>query len=873
MMKHSPSPSFLFPVVAIVTLSFFVSVVNFFGDYSILGNDLNVSGIFWADILKDHFYTWGSYVNTGIFTAINLPQILNALLNIYVNTSSWFGLFILLSGAHFLFYALLKGFYVDIYKDSKRELTLRESVVIFVASLLFLYNFFTLSVLSQPVSSYILFLVFLPLIVLLFNAYLKNPSLKSVIFLSLALSAGLVINLAHFLIILFFLLAILVLHIDAWRSRLLWHAFFSLLLVILFSAYFLIPSIFTEGNLFYGYEDVNAENVDRTVVFSSRYTSFLNLFQLREMVWLRDLHYIYGKISGAYLIFLALLPFIIVSSLVRKSFSEKEKKSKIFYATILIIGLFLAKGYHEPLASMNELFYKFPGAAMFRGNYDKFVLFLIFSFPFLLLISLRSFLSKRRCVFYGLTVSLFLIIIFPFSQKILNPIFKVNIPNDYFDLREEYERKKLDSSLLVFPNYYSNNYVTTDWYKGSDYYPVLLNKKVINELFLYKTDMLEGDIECLSSYSDNQKEVIKSAFPGILNSDAIVVDKTFRERYDDGSDDFLKQLGQTKKEIARRNLDDSDRYIKSESHSYDIYSLKRSFFLPHVYIPRRVVSASDSLSTLPDILSERADSSSIAVYFLEQNSEREVSARLVDRVAQNIADTHEIVEFKKINPTKYRVRIHGAKEEIPLVFSESYHEGWRIFQNIYPESGLDTQRLSHYKVFEDNDKDQASEEELREYVDAGWVTDIGNGPEEGGRFNEGNTRKDTKYAESYVIDFISKNLQGTIQNDNLPDGRFWETWLKDPITSDIGHFRVNGYANGWIIDIDAVCRDEIGMCHKNPDGTYDLEFIIEFSSQKLFYIGSGISLVSLFVCLLYLGYRHLDFPRDVFRKNGRSRKV
>ena len=144
-----------------------------------------------------------------------------------------------------------------------------------------------------------------------------------------------------------------------------------------------------------------------------------------------------------------------------------------------------------------------------------------------------------------------------------------------------------------------------------------------------------------------------------------------------------------------------------------------------------------------------------------------------------------------------------------------------------------------------NSEDQASKEELADYIGKGWVTDLG-----------GN------------IGFISKNFQGTIQNDNLSTGNIFETFFKKPIDEN-NHLMANGYANSWIIDAEKLCNDNPEFCIKNPpceigqdksciaqgkDGSYDMEFVVEFWPQRLFYIGLGISGLTLLGCLAYLGY-------------------
>jgi hypothetical protein len=116
------------------------------------------------------------------------------------------------------------------------------------------------------------------------------------------------------------------------------------------------------------------------------------------------------------------------------------------------------------------------------------------------------------------------------------------------------------------------------------------------------------------------------------------------------------------------------------------------------------------------------------------------------------------------------------------------------------------------------------------------------------------------------IDFGSKNFQGTIQNDNLPDGHFWETWLQKPIENNQNHLMANGYANSWVIDTNAICGVDSGRslsaeeaggnfkCIKNPDGSYDFEMVVEFWPQRLFYVGLGISGLTLLGCVGYLVY-------------------
>ena len=101
------------------------------------------------------------------------------------------------------------------------------------------------------------------------------------------------------------------------------------------------------------------------------------------------------------------------------------------------------------------------------------------------------------------------------------------------------------------------------------------------------------------------------------------------------------------------------------------------------------------------------------------------------------------------------------------------------------------------------------------------------------------------------------------QHKNKKMNRFWETWFQRSIDNNENHLIVNGYANSWVIDVDNICRNTSSKCIKNSNGSYDMELIVEFRPQRLFYIGSTISGTTLLACLFYLGY---DYKRTRKKK-------
>jgi hypothetical protein len=159
-------------------------------------------------------------------------------------------------------------------------------------------------------------------------------------------------------------------------------------------------------------------------------------------------------------------------------------------------------------------------------------------------------------------------------------------------------------------------------------------------------------------------------------------------------------------------------------------------------------------------------------------------------LAENLAEAIKTpqLEYKQINPTKYIVNVKGASESFPLIFSESFHPGWKI----YIQPAL-----------------------------------LGQG-----------TGK-----------FISENNQGTIQNENLYGAKFYDLLFRKPVSDD-RHLLINGFANAWWIELKEL--EQQGKINKNIDGTHDFSVYIEFESQKYFYIGLLISGLTLLACLAYL---------------------
>ena len=92
--------------------------------------------------------------------------------------------------------------------------------------------------------------------------------------------------------------------------------------------------------------------------------------------------------------------------------------------------------------------------------------------------------------------------------------------------------------------------------------------------------------------------------------------------------------------------------------------------------------------------------------------------------------TIPFMEFIKINPTKYRIRIHQAKSDFPLVFSESFHRKWHFYlvpwsAQATPSNAHTTKTdLSNYSIIKGNEQTQATSNELKGFIEKGLISSL-----------------------------------------------------------------------------------------------------------------------------------------------------
>lgn len=97
--------------------------------------------------------------------------------------------------------------------------------------------------------------------------------------------------------------------------------------------------------------------------------------------------------------------------------------------------------------------------------------------------------------------------------------------------------------------------------------------------------------------------------------------------------------------------------------------------------------------------------------------------------------------FTKINPTKYEVKVSGAKDPYTLVFLDQFSKNWKLYM----------------------------------------------------------TKKTEEKTESITTSYFNGEVTEGMHKNIFLNVKTFETWFKKPIAED-KHFMVNGYANAWRID-------------------------------------------------------------------------
>ncbi len=506
--------------------------------------------------------------------------------------------------------------------------------------------------------------------------------------------------------------------------------------------------------------------------------------------------------------------FIILLNLIFRKGDDETYKYELIFFILILIFLFFAAGPNPPFGFIYEFAVTHYQVFAFLRTTAGAVFFSSIFYAVLIASFIRK-INKHQSFFIFLSILIIGIVNYPYVHgeyfKNFNNVnqytdrqeYGFKIPQIYFDMVSVIEGQKLDAKYLHTRS--NVGYLGTRWgYFGPSIYLFLYDNHNVgySEIYSNLANHNIGYVLADNSSMDTGTRFKYKSSGTIVDKSPIVIEKVAREK-----------------------------------------------FLPHFYTPEEIIMTDKAVDDMYQIVDQPTYNIRSAIFINNKDIiplPGSQNLKLQEKIPKEIND-NPILEFAKIDPTKYRIRVRQAKKNFLLVFSETFNKGWKAYLAKTPSEAdqplAENFKLNEYKILSGNEEDQATKEEVLNYIDKGWISVLG----------------DKK------IDFISKNFSDTIQNDNLPKGNIFETWKfldfvrNDKVMQipDENHQQVNVFANSWWIETDKICQATVS-CRKNPDGSYDFEMVVEFWSQRVFYVGVIISIISLLSAILYLTFKRFS---------------
>lgn len=354
----------------------------------------------------------------------------------------------------------------------------RNKVVRLIFVLIYSFNIYLFNTWENAKVSNLALIIGLPLFLGLVHQYIQlNLSkerflISAVIFSIIVSGAG--INPAYFFTIIFALLIYTVcfslFFIGSNQFKKVWLAFFSLSsILVLVNLFWIFP---LTNFLFFNKRVVNLSDIGFTNWLDSlsENTSILNILRLQgAWDWYAfdasgfplyipyALNYLYNPL---FIIFSFTLPVLAITSLIFRY--ESKRKIYIFFATLMLLGIFLGVGSHEPTGVLYKYFVnKIPMFSLFRSPWYIFTPLLLIAYAGLISL-LIDFLFKKEFnkifIYSGCLVFAICYLLYSYplvTGKIFRPNndgFYVNFPEYVFDSKKWLDANESNSRLIIYPD-------------------------------------------------------------------------------------------------------------------------------------------------------------------------------------------------------------------------------------------------------------------------------------------------------------------------------------------------------------------------------------------------------------------------------------
>ena len=169
------------------------------------------------------------------------------------------------------------------------------------------------------------------------------------------------------------------------------------------------------------------------------------------------------------------------------------------------------------------------------------------------------------------------------------------------------------------------------------------------------------------------------------------------------------------------------------------------------------------------------------------------------------------ISFQRINPTKYKIKVVGAKNPYQLIFLETYHSDWKL-----------------YPVVESNGNEKLSDSVWQKFGELGKTT----------------TSLFLKEKVSEVIgaEYFEGEIKEYTPRLIFMEPSTFETWGAKPIPEE-RHSKINGFANNWLV------------LPADTNEKENYEMIMEFNLQKIFYFSAIVTVTTFLILLVIIAVR------------------
>ncbi|MBI5621806.1 hypothetical protein HY933_03015 [Candidatus Falkowbacteria bacterium] len=531
---------------------------------------------------------------------------------------------------------------------------------------------------------------------------------------------------------------------------------------------------------------------------------------------------------------LFIFPLIVVLSLLVKKDRRDQLVSLSLLGVFLLVTFFMTANLFGPYGPdfYARLFY-LPGFSMFRSFYGAFATIFVFMYALLFGWSLYYILEHVRRRWLRAVILTFLALVMLHSAV---PLLTGQISNTVHDqsnnislahkFKPSYEQAvaylrtaQIKSSVLSLPLLNFNYQIIGGQYGGAYVgiatFPMLAGRSTYSGLAAFDypgSSVLSQDfIRAMIQARDYRalKRLLPFLNLNILFNDTD--DTLYHDFYGWPYSKELKELFPNTAAVSQFIAGLGYQPLLQKDNYQILYQPET--WLPLLYTPRRVIHVPSSEAFKQWITTTDDYDPRSLVYNRQLFTSAVADAIPADMVTPTL-------EFKKISTTQYRVIAHKVRGSFPIVLNEAWKDGWQLIP--LPAGYGQCTDLAM-------DFDQllaADLTEVKAKCAAGLIHETGK-------------------------QFVSRELQGTIQNNNLAGGSLMETFGRTPLP-DQYHLPANEYANSWWIDLDYWQQNFGGLLRQNTDGSYELEMVIQIRTMKYLYAAVAVSVLTLLALLIWL---------------------